>query len=324
MDFSPSIYEHAARVIGRSPWDTSRDAELLFLGHAEAFRLYSHRPIVVGIDIYNLEAEAYGATVEEPQADGIPAISGHLCSSAADLLRLEPFGPASAGRIPMVIETGKRLAQEFSEADVRIPVSGPFSIASNLMGFGALLCEIMDAPDRVREALHHLVTGQAEFCREVVRQGLDIAFFESAAAPPLLSPRMFREIELPALKAIISQAAKIVQHPVPCIIGGDTGPILDGMLETGTGYLICPAETDQPSFMERMRAHPEVMVRVNMIPSAMTSGDLGGVYREVDRVLELTRGREKACIGTGALPFEADPQFVIKAREYIELKTGGA
>ena len=37
-------------------------------------------------------------------------------------------------------------------------------------------------------------------------------------------------------------------HPVPCIIGGDTLPILDSILDTGTGYLICPQRTkaDRP------------------------------------------------------------------------------
>ena len=31
--------------------------------------------MVVGIDIYNLEAEAYGALVGTPEGNGIPAIS---------------------------------------------------------------------------------------------------------------------------------------------------------------------------------------------------------------------------------------------------------
>ena len=75
MDFCPSVYEHAARVIGRTPWELSRDGGLLAAGHIEAFRLYSHRPVVVGIDIYNLEAEAYGAIVRQASGNGIPAVT---------------------------------------------------------------------------------------------------------------------------------------------------------------------------------------------------------------------------------------------------------
>ncbi|MHC4692795.1 MAG: uroporphyrinogen decarboxylase family protein [Planctomycetota bacterium] len=317
MQFSPSVYEHAAKVIGKSPWEVSRSTELLAQGNIEAFRLYNHAPVVVGIDIYNLEAESYGATVEKPSGNGIPAIHKHPYSATQELKNLEPFNPKTDGRIPMAIEAAKRVANACPEADVRLPVAGPFSIATNLMGFENLLCEIAAGPDSVIETLLHLVTGQVEFCKEIVRNGLDIAFFESAAVPPLMSPENFRNIELPALMSIIEKAAKAVGHPVPCVMGGDTTPILEAILETGTGYVCCPAGTDQKIFMEKMKTHPEVMVRINMDPRPMTSGNLEAVEKEVDRVFELANNREKVCIGTGCLPYETDQKMVIKTREYI-------
>jgi len=144
VQFSPSVYEHAARVIGRNPWEVSRDAELLSTAHIEAFRLYNHRPVVVGIDIYNLEAEAYGSAVERPSGTGVPAISRHPYSTVKELISLEPFNPKTDGRVPMVIEAAMRVADECPGADVRVPLSGPFSLAtrepvmrdSNRSGFG--------------------------------------------------------------------------------------------------------------------------------------------------------------------------------------------
>lgn len=323
MEFSPSVYEHAARVIGKSPWEVSRSAELLAQGNIEAFRLYKHRPVVVGIDIYNLEAEAYGATVEKPGSNGIPAISRHPYSTLKDLMNLEPLNTRTDGRIPMVIEAAKRVAHECPEADVRIPLGGPFSIAANLMGFENLLCEVLSNPDSVIKALFHLVAGQVELCKEIVRNGLDIAFFESAATLPLLSPQQFRDIELGALKEIMQKTGAVVGHSVPCIIGGNTAPILEAILETGTGYVVCPAETDQQLFMEKMKAHPDVMVRINMDPRPMTAKNFEAVYKEVNRVLALAENREKVCIGTGCLPYETDPQVVLKTREYILSKNAG-
>lgn len=317
MQFAPSIYEHAARVIGASPWDVSRDPALLARGHVEAFRLYEHRPIVVGIDIYNLEAEAYGARVSKPSGNGIPAISRHRYSTTKELIQLKPFDPKSAGRVPMVIEAAKRVAQQCPGADVRVPLSGPFSLAANLMGFENLLCEILTAPDSVARALRALVAGQVEFCKEIVRHGLDIAFFESAAAPPLLSPQSFRDIELGALKEIMQKTAAVVGHPVPCIMGGDTLPILDYILDTGTGYVCCPAATDQKKFMEKMKVHPNVVVRINMDPGPMTAKNFDAVKKEVDRVVSLADNRPQVCIGTGCLPFETDPEMVLKTKEYV-------
>ena len=315
MDFSPSVYEHAAFLIGRTPWEVSRDGDLMFEAHAEAFRRYRHAPVVVGIDIYNLEAEAYGGMINRAQGTGIPAIAKPICSSVRELLELEPFDPAAAGRIPMVIEVGNRLAETFPHADVRVPLSGPFSIASNLVGFETLLGGVLTEPAAVAAALEHLVEGQTVFCRAICRAGLDVAFFESAAAPPLLSPKMFRAVELPALKSIIGRSSAIVGHPVPCIIGGDTTGILDAILETGTRYVVCPAETDQEAFMAKIWSRAEVRVRVNLSPQVMVRGTRRQLRREVNRVKGLTAGRENVCLGTGALPYETPPENVLWLKE---------
>jgi uroporphyrinogen decarboxylase len=317
IQFCPSIYEHAARVIGKSPWEVSRDAGLLSKAHTEAYRLYRHRPVVVGIDIYNLEAEAYGAVVGRAAGNAIPAVCEYPCSSVKDLLSLKPFDPRTAGRIPMVIGAAGRIRDNCPDADVRIPLSGPFSLAANLVGFENLLCWIQTAGDLVAGALRHLVAGQVEFCKEVVRNGLDIALFESGAVPPLLSPQQFRRIELEALEEIMQGTAAVVGHPVPCIMGGDTLPILDDILQTGTGYVCCPAKTDQRKFMEKMRDRPDVTVRINMDARAITSKNIGDIEKEVDRVLALADNRLSICIGTGCLPYEAEPEVVLKTKQYI-------
>ena len=316
MQFSPSVYEHAALLIHRTPWDVSRDPELLFQGHAAAYRLYEHRPIVVGIDIYNLEAEAYGAVVPQPVGAGIPAIARPALSGLDALAALEPFDP-HAGRPGRVIEVGRRLKREFPQADVRIPVSGPFSIAANLIGFETLLIGCLTEPDLVRAALSNVAQGQVPFTRAVAEAGLDVAFFESAATPPMLSPRQFSEIEVPAVRPLLDQLAAIVGHGVAFIIGGNTVPILDAILQMGCGYVVCPMETHQEAFMARMAARPEVMVRVNMDHRIVAGPSWDAIRREADRVVALARTREKACIGTGALPYETPPENVLKLKEYV-------
>ncbi len=226
---------------------------------------------MVGVDIYNLEAEAYGCRVERPEANGIPAITQPLFESLEAASELAPLSP-TAGRLPAFIQAGQRLQVEFPEADVRLPVSGPFSIATSLVGLETLVTSVALEPEMVGEFLRKLLPGQLAFCEAIVRAGLGVAFFESAAAPPLLSPRQFREVELPALKEIITRVAEVVGSPVPCIIGGDTEPILDAIMETGTGFVICPAETNREKFLARMAHYPEVKVRVNLDPGLYTRG----------------------------------------------------
>ncbi len=314
MDCAPAVYEHAALLVGRSPWDVSRDAELTYQAHRLAYLRYRHGPVVVSIDIYNLEAEAYGAVVRRPQGNGVPAIVEPVCRDMEAVAALRHFDPARSGRIPLVIDAAGRLAGELPQADVRVPLAGPVSIASSLLGVETLLCEMLTRPVAARAALEHLAEGQVGFCRAVGEAGLDIAFFESAAAPPLLSPRLFRKVALPVLKRLIERLGAVVGHPVPCVMGGDTEPILDDLLSTGTGYVINPIETDQQAFMRRIWDRGEVRVRINASPSIMARGTRQQLRAEVERIVRLGAGRPNVCLGTSALPYETPPENV----EYVQ------
>lgn len=311
IPFNPSVYEHAARFAGRTAWETSRDPELMFQGHRDAYLEYRHTPIVVGIDIYNLEAEAYGAKIEVPGGDGIPAIHQPLFRTLEEALDIAPFDPARDGRIAMVLDVGRRLKAALPEADVRIPVAGPFSIAFNLRGISQLCEDARLRPEDVGRWLLRLAENQTVFSQAVIDAGLDVAFFESAAAPPLLSPRQFRTVELPALKHIMERTAAIAGHPVPCIMGGNTYLILDDILSTGTSYVVCNVETNQQAFVDRLCAtHPQVKVRINMDPRIVACTDHDVIRKEVERILAIAAGRENCLMGTGCLPLETPPENI--------------
>lgn len=317
IPFSVSVYEHAAALIGRTPWEASRDPEVLFEAHRTAYARYRHFPVVVGIDIYNLEPEAYGCVIEEPDGIGIPAATRHPCADLAAVRELDPLDPATAGRIPMMIDVGRRLKAEFPEAQVCLPVSGPFSILLNLIGMERLMLDVGLDPDGARAALESLIPGQVAFARAVVEAGLGVAFFESGAAPPLLSPALFREVELPPLKAILARVSEVAGRALPCIIGGDTHAIIPEMMETGTGFVICPAETDRVVFVEKMKAYPDVKVRVNLAPEVVAQAPPERILAEVDAIIALAAGDPRILLGTGALPYETPPENVDLINEYV-------
>ena len=318
IPFTPVIYEHAARFVGRSPWEVSRDAELMFAAHRAAYLEYRQQVIAVAIDIYNLEAEAYGAKVEAGGGDAIPAIREPLLSSIEEGTCLPPFDPRRDGRIAMVLSVAQRLKREFPEADVRVPVSGPFSIAFNLRGINDLCLDAALHPQELAKTLMRLAENQAVLCRAVAEAGLDVAFFESAAAPPILSPRQFHELEMPALQRVLEIAADAVGHAVPCIMGGNTYPVLDDILATGTSYLCCNVETDQAAFVERVfRTHPHVKIRVNLDPAVVACNDPARTYRAIDHVLGIVGPRTNCVMGTGALPLETPPENIRLIREYL-------
>ena len=319
IPFNPSVYEHAARWAGCSPWEASRDPEKMFRGHRDAWLAYRHTPIVVGIDIYNLEAEAYGARITVPGGeDSIPAVAEPPFASLDEVLGIAPFDPERDGRIAMVIGVGRRLQAELPEAEVRIPVAGPFSIAINLLGISRVCEAVAERPDDARRLLMRLAENQAGFIRAVSDAGLKVAFFESAAAPPLISPRQFRTVELPALRRALALTQEITGLASPCILGGDTVKILDDLLSTGTNYVVCNVETDQQKFVDRLcAASPHVNVRINMDPRIVACNDREAIFREVDRILAIAAGRPNCLMGTGCLPLETPPENIRLIREYL-------
>ncbi|MBU4199506.1 MAG: hypothetical protein KKG09_02290 [Verrucomicrobia bacterium] len=325
LPVSISVYEHAAQLITRRPWDVSRNAELLLAAHRAAYQLYHHFPVVVGIDIYNLEAEAYGCRVCESPGNGIPAITEPLFANLNQAMTIQPFDPERDGRLPMILGVASQLQREFPEADIRIPISGPFSIAQNLLGLNELMIAAMLEPGNVRRLLQRLVPGQLAYCRAARRAGVKAAFFESAAAPPLLSPAQFREIELPPLKEAMAGISKIMGQPAPCILGGDTQKIVPELLETGTRFLICPAETDRSLFLKQVVAHPEVAVRINMNPALSARGPREAIAREINAIAELAaQSPNPILLGTGALPYETPPENILYIIDYAGKVPRGA
>ncbi|MHC4363221.1 MAG: uroporphyrinogen decarboxylase family protein, partial [Planctomycetota bacterium] len=64
--FCPAIYEHMAKLVGRSPSEVSRSAGLLEQAVLAEYETYAPDMLTVGIDIYNVEAEALGSEVAFP------------------------------------------------------------------------------------------------------------------------------------------------------------------------------------------------------------------------------------------------------------------
>lgn len=72
--FVPTIIEHAAATLGISPSTAAQDAGLMAKAHIEAWRRYGHDAVTVGIDVYNVEAEALGCDVRFHNDNSVPGI----------------------------------------------------------------------------------------------------------------------------------------------------------------------------------------------------------------------------------------------------------
>jgi uroporphyrinogen decarboxylase len=320
MLFEAVALDHAAQLVNRRPWEISQDSGLLAEAMLKAAEVYGQHSIVAGVDVYNVEAEAYGCQVREPEGNGVPSIKQPLVGHLDDIgaLRLD----TSAGRIPMLFEAASEVARSAAGMNVRIPIAGPFTIACHLLGVEDMICELMLNPDAAERALHRLAANQIDFGRQIAQRGFAVTLYESSVTPPLLSPKLFSQRMAPVLGTIIAAFRDELKTSLQVIIGGDTLAILTDLLAARPDYLICPVETDQFSFVEQAAHAPATRVRVNMAAAVFLPGNRQAALEEANRVVEIASKHPDSTVGC-LLPFDADPETVRAVAKRVRRESTG-
>ncbi|MCC6680450.1 MAG: hypothetical protein IT445_06055 [Phycisphaeraceae bacterium] len=313
MRMQLAIYEHAAALIGRSPRDVSRDGDLLVEAHATAQQTYGHRWIVAGIDVYNLEAEAFGAVVGDASDTGVPAIEEHPCSSCADLDKLAPLRIDGPGRLAMTLRAAQRLRDLLPGATIGVPLAGPFSVAAGLMRLDALLMELACEPQATAAALLRLVDVLEPWLQQVADSGFEPVVFESGVAPPMVSPALFEQVAAPALAKLLTSLG----GKATLIIGGDTARIARPLLDLPAASLIVPRETDQQILLQTASNRPQ-RLRVNIDGRVFCSPNANALHNEVQRAARLVVQHPHAVLGSGVVGYDANPDLVREALQFSQ------
>jgi uroporphyrinogen decarboxylase len=318
MQFEPVCYEHAASLINKTPWEVSRQVDLLVEAQLAAMETHDYPASVVGVDIYNVEAEAYGCVLSPPPGKAMPAPHQPILEEVGEIhkLRLES---KEGGRIPMILEAARRIQAGAPQARVRIPLAGPFTIASHLLGLEEIICEMYAETEDTVAALEHLARNQLVYAQAATDAGFAVTLFESSVAPPLLSPPLFQATVQPLLARLIAEIKARSQHGVELIIGGNTLEILGGLLATGADALIAPVETDQSAFMQRIPADHPARMRVNMRPGVFTHVDSAAALQEAQRAWEIARKYPRTSVGA-LMPYDAHPETVKAVTAFLGSK----
>ena len=177
-----------------------------------------------------------------------------------------------------------------------------------------MICEMMMEPDISKEVLMNLAKNQLRVVEQVTKYGFGITLFESSATPPLLSPMMFDDFVNPAIDEIFNY---LNENDVnnQLVIGGNTLPVLNSILEVKPQYIICPYETDQDEFMKQAPVDSDLLIRLNMNPAVFV-GNKEDAIKEAERVFEIAEQYSNTSIGS-LLPYNADKDIVQAVAEYI-------
>jgi uroporphyrinogen decarboxylase len=317
VPFVPAVYEHKARLVGRSPSEVCRSSDLLLEALDKELEIYDPDALTVGLDVYTVEAEAAGCEVRYFGSDpDVPAVAAPLLRGPADLGRLRRLDPLRDGRMPLFVEAAARLHKDRGrDIVVRGAVTGPFSLASALAGSEGLLVATVEDPAFVRELVAWAARTAVDLGTAYLERGVEPILFDSKASPAAASPRVFREFVLPAYRDVVMPALRRAgARGTPLIIGGDTTAILEDLVRTEAPQLLCDAGADLMRFLGTCRAERRAL-RASVDARLVHGGPPEAIRAEARRILEAAEGQPGFLFGCGVVAYDCEPRNVIALRE---------
>ncbi|MBA4136056.1 MAG: hypothetical protein C0518_01915 [Opitutus sp.] len=317
--FLPAVYEHKAAFIKSTPSAIARDANLLTRAVLAEYEALQSDALAIGVDVYNLEAEACGCTVTFYEGDdtSIPGIKpgNHIVHVGDDLTAARVPNPLTDGRMPVNLAAARAVRRAVGDDYwVRGALSGPFSLAISLVGAEELFVACLDQPEWVRSCLDYCGRIIRTFARAYIDAGVELIVFDSQASPELLSPPMYEEFVLPVTQDFVAWAATQGVRDVPLIIGGNTTPIADLLCRTGANNLLCDFTGDFDEWAAIAGAHGRAWRR-NISPRLIESASPENIYA-VARA-EAQRGRDIPgfIMGTAVVPFGTPTDHILAVKQ---------
>jgi uroporphyrinogen decarboxylase len=312
VPFVPAIYEHKAALIGHSPSDVCRNADLLHQALRKELEVYDADMLVIGIDVYNVEAEALGCAVHYfEDSNDVPGIVKPLISSKADLARLTVPEPNEAARMPVYLEVAERLNRELGEQMIlRGAVTGAYSMAAELIGAEQFVLLTMDDPDFARAVIDFCATVTVAFSKAFIVRGVDPIIFDSRATPTLASPRVVKQMVLPSYKDyVIPELRAAGGRFIPLIIGGNTTSIIDDLIATGSDQFLSDYPANLAKWREKCLAARKP-VRANVDALLVNRGPVEEIRDQARSILQSADGQPGFLLGCGVAGYDCKPEHV--------------
>ena len=317
VPFVPVIYEHAASLLGVTPTVLAQDEDLIVKGQLTAYELYKQDLVSVGVDIYNIEAEALGSKIVYFEDLSIPSVSGTIISGIEDLKKLKVPDPAADGRMPLYISATRRINEKIgNEVFVSGTIVGPFTLAALLRGFDPFLMDFFLDKEFALEQLRFASEVSFSYAKAFIDMGVGISVNESWIAPPLLSPDIFESTVFEFERQLIKRIKSCGVKNVALICGGNTSPIADLLAQTGTSLLMADANTDQAAY-KKLCEHYNINLRASINSALLQKGDEKLLEEAVKDVIAKCSANGRFIFGCGIVSADTSTENVLKLKALV-------
>lgn len=255
-----------------------------------------------------------------PDNEELPSAKGVLIREEGDLDGLSLPDPVRDGRMPLFVNAAGKIYKKIGkEVNVSCAVVGPFTLAAILCGFEQFIFKLISDPDFCLRVMEFAREVSLTYAAALVERGVGISINESWISPPLLSPRLYQKYVYPQEKEMIEQLKKMGVRNVALISGGDTTPIAEYMIKTGSSLLIADPDTDQDYYKE-LCAENDIILRANMSSGLVENGSEQQIREEVKRILELRGSYPGFIFGCGVVSYSTTVEQMLSLKNiYNEL-----
>ena len=283
--------------------------------------------ICVGSDNFYI-AEGFGCRTTHDEQE-LPALVRPAFDSLQDVLAAAPLNPLTDGRMPVMLDAiGKVRAAVGDSVAIRSPGTGPFALASYLIGSQEWLCEIgmieAGLDTKHEAAVHHALDVVAEtlirFGKACSDAGADIIHCgDSLASCDMISPRTYQRFAFPYERRVFQAWKDLGITGSVLHICGNSTKVLEQYAETGADLI----EID--NMVELSVAREKIGDRVTLMGNVHTVNDLldgtpESVRAASERCIQQAGGGRGFILGSGCIvprhtPLENLREMIRVARE---------
>lgn len=260
------------------------------------------------------ETAGFGGNVSILE-DDVPRCTDYLVKDYGDIKSLKIVDPSESERMNDRLKAVSLYRQECGgEVPILGWVEGAFAEANDLRGMYNVMVDLRKAPDIIAELVEISLEQAILFARQQIKEGAQYIGIGDAAAS-LVSPKIYKELVLPAEKRLIDEihkeGAKAKLH-----ICGNTSALLDLMAESGADIIDIDYLVDLKTAMDKLSEKAFVCGNFDPV-SVLLDGNVETVKENVRRCLDI--GKDRIIMSAGCeVPKFTPPENLKAVAEALE------
>lgn len=304
----PYMYDVAAVTAGVPLQQFYTDPQAMVRAQLILHEQVGQDVIAIGSDNFYI-AEGFGCQTTRGDNE-LPALVKPPLTRMADVFDLAVPDPYSQGRMPVMLEA-LRLARQAvgDEAALRSPGTGPFALASYLIGTQQWLLEVAQVEAELDEAneaaVHHALELASDalirFGQACWDAGADILHCgDSLASCNVISPRTFERFSFPYLQKVF-RAWK--EYGVQCAllhICGNSSKVLDLYAATGADLIEIDFAVDMRFAKQRISQRAAIVGNVDTV-TELLQGTPQSVAASAQRCIDQAGAGSGFLLGSGCI-----------------------